>query len=123
MIRIIGVQRNDSPAKEFILLQNQGSLRTNLRGHLVLSESAIAESDLSFAAHVFADDALIPAGMYVLLATGSGEPRWAKTKDGALIYYAFMNRGGPVWDRAAGPVHILNLQHTYTERGPALLLR
>lgn len=123
MIRIIGVQRNDSPSKEFVLLQNQGSLRTNIRGHVVLSETAITDSDLSFAAHVFSDDVLVPAGMYVLLSTACGEPRWTKTKDGAMIYYAFMNRGGPVWDRSEGPVHVLNLQHTYVERGPALLLR
>lgn len=123
MIRIVGVQRNDSPSKEFVLLQNQGSLRINLRGHLVLAEMAIEESDLSFAAHVFADEALIPPGMYVLLSTGSGEPRWTKTKDGAMLFYAFMNRERPVWDRAGGPLHVLSPHHTYTERGPALLLR
>jgi hypothetical protein len=123
VIRIIGVQRNDSASKEFILLQNQGSLRINLKGHLVLSESAIVESDLSYAAHVFSDDCLIPPGMYVLLSTGSGESRWTRTKEGAMLYYVFMNRSGPVWDRTEGPVHVLSLQHTYAERGPALLMR
>lgn len=117
------MQRNESPSKEFILLQNQGSLRINLRGHVVLGESAISDSDLTFAAHVFSDDVLIPPGMYVLLATGRGEPRWTKTKEGSMLYYAFMNRSSSVWEHATGSVHILSMQHTYTERGPALLLR
>ncbi|AIE86380.1 hypothetical protein [Fimbriimonas ginsengisoli] len=123
MIRIVGVQRHESPQKEFILLQNQGSLRINLKGHVIASESAIANSDLSFAAHAFPDEALIPPGMYVLLSTGSGESRWTKTKEGALLYYAYMNRETPVWFHTNGAVHVLSLQHTYADRGPALLLR
>jgi len=105
------------------LLQNQGSLRLSLRGHLVVSESAIENSDLSFAAHAFNDEVQIPPGMYVLLATGRGSPRWTRTKEGALVYYAYMNRDVCVWDRAAGPLHILCPQHTFTERQAPLLLR
>ena len=123
VIRIVGLQRNESPAQEFVLMQNQGSLRLNLRGHLVVSESAIEESNLSVAAHAFSDEVLVPPGMYILLFTGQGSPRWTRTKDGALVYYAYMNRDLPVWDRAAGPLHVLCPQHTFTERPPALLLR
>lgn len=123
MIRIVGVQRHELAQKEFILLQNQGSLRINLKGHLVAGEVAIASSDLSFAAHAFAEDALVPPGMYVLLSTGCGEPKWARTKEGSLVYYTYMNRTSPVWERSCGAVHLLALQHTYAERGPALLLR
>jgi len=123
VIRIVGVQRNEMPEKEFILLQNQGSLRINLKGHVIASESAIAASDLSFAAHAFSEDTLIPPGMYVLLSTGAGEPRWTRTKDGAMLYYSYMNRPSSVWDRTSGAVHILSLQHSYVDRGPALLLR
>ena len=123
MIRIVGVQRNELPEKEFILLQNQGSLRINLKGHLVASENAIASSDLSFAAHALADEALIPPGMYVLLSTGCGEPKWTRAKDGAMIYYTYMNRTTSVWERSCGSVHLLSMQHTYADRGPALLLR
>jgi hypothetical protein len=123
VIRIVGVQRHELPQKEFVLLQNQGSLRINLKGHLVASESAIDTSDLSFAAHAISDDVLVPPGMYVLLSTGVGEPRWTKTKEGAMIYYTYMRRPGSVWDRTCGAVHLLNLQHSYVDRGPALLLR
>ena len=123
MIRIVGLQRNDSTAQEFVLLQNQGSLRLSLRGHLVVSDSAIERSDLSFAAHAFSDDVQVPPGMYVLLATGSGSPRWTRTKEGALVYYAYMNRETSVWERVAGPLHILSPQHTFTERQAPLLLR
>lgn len=123
VIRIVGLQRNESVAQEFVLLQNQGSLRLNLRGHIVVSENAITESDLTQAAHAFSDDVLIPPGMYVLLITGNGQSRWARTKDGALVYYAFMNRDSSVWNRYSCPVHLLCTQHTYSERPPALLLR
>lgn len=123
MIRIVGLQRSESTAQEFVLLQNQGSLRLNLRGHLVVGETAIESSDLSLAAHAFSDEVQVAPGMYVLLFTGHGAPRWVRTRDGALVYYAYMNRDLPVWDRSAGPLHILSPQHTFTERPPALLLR
>jgi len=123
LIRIVGVQRHELPHKEFILLQNQGSLRINLKGHLVASDTAMVSSDLSFAAHAFSDEALVPPGMYVLLSSGCGEPRWSRTKEGAMIYYTFMNRTSSVWNATSGSVHLLTTQHTYAERGPALLLR
>lgn len=119
----MGLQRNESTAQEFVLLQNQGSLRLNLRGHMVLSDAAIEASDLSFSAHAFNDDVQVPPGMYVLLSTGRGTPRWTRTKEGALVYYAFMNRDACVWERVAGSLHVLSTQHTFTERAPALLLR
>lgn len=124
LIRIIGIQRNEYPEREFVLLQNQGNLRLHLRGHVLLSETALETRDLSQAAHVFSDDVLVPAGMYVLLVTGRGEPKWGRTKDGALIYHAYMNRASAVWDRCEPPIHVLNRQHTFSEpREPVLLLR
>jgi hypothetical protein len=123
LIRIIGVQRDENPQREFVLLQNQGALRINLRGHLLLGERALESNDLSQAGHAFAEEALIPAGMYVLLHTGIGESRWTRTKDGAMVYYTYMNRPQSVWQDAPGPIHILNTQHTYAERAEALLLR
>ena len=124
MIRIVGVQRNQAADKEFVLFQNQGALRINLRGHLILSECAVNDQDLSQFAHLFTDEVLIPAGMYVLLGTGSGETRWSKSKDGSLIFHTYMNRNYPVWDRCILPLHLLNTQHSYAERRePALVMR
>ncbi len=123
MIRIVGVQRSAYPEKEFILLQNQGSLRLNVRGHIVASECAIQSTDLNSGAHAFAEEALVPPGMFVLLHTGTGTPRWAKTKEGAMVYYTYMNRAHSVWENTPGPIHVLHTQHTYAERPPALLLR
>jgi hypothetical protein len=123
LIRIIGIQRNETPEQEFVLLQNQGGLRINLRGHLVMSQSALEGAELASVAHVFSDDALIPAGMYVVLSSGVGDPRWTKTKEGQLVYYAFMGRRYSVWDRCSGPIHVLGTQHTFAERAPAIVLR
>ena len=123
VIRIIGVQRSASPEKEFVLLQNQGSLRLRLRGHVLVSDVSIDSSDLSFGTHAFNDDEQIPPGMFVLLFTGSGTPRWAKTKENQLVYYTYMERGCPVWENVPGSIHILATQHTYCEKPPALLLR
>ena len=123
MIRIVGVQRSSIPEKEFVLLQNQGSLRAKLRGHLVASDEVFQTFDLSEGAHAFTDEEHIPAGMFVILYSGCGEPRWAKTKEGQLIYYAFMGRRSSVWEHIPGAIHILSTQHTYAERPPALLLK
>lgn len=107
-----------------MLLQNQGNLRVNLRGHVLVSQCAVENGDLSGAAFAFNQDTLIPAGMYVVLVSGHGEPRSIKTKEGSLIFYAYMNRNASVWDTASGPLHLLATQHTYaTERAPALTLR
>ncbi len=123
MIRIVGLQRNQSVAQEFVLLQNQGSLRLNLKGHLVIGELALNEGDLTHAAYAFGEDVLIPPGMYVLLFSGSGVSRWARTRDGAQVYYSFMNRQTSVWEQNPGPIHLLSTQHSFSERPPALLLR
>ena len=117
MIRIVGIQRDENPDNEFVLLQNQGALRLRLRGHLVLSDSALESGQLTPGAHVFGDDELVPAGMYVMLRTGHGEGKWSRTKEGAMIYHAFMNSDASVWTFTEGSLHLLNTQHTYTERG------
>ncbi len=123
MIRIVAVQKSDRPSEEFVLLQNQGSLRTVLRGHVVMSESAITSVDMSQAAHVFSEDEKIPAGMYILLRTGTGISRWTKTKDGALVYYAFMGRDQAIWSACIGPLHLLAPQHTFSERRETVAAR
>ena len=122
MIRIVGVQKNAFAEQEFVLLQNQGSMRISLRGHVVLSECAVESGDLGVSAHAFKDEVHIPPGMYVILFSGSGTPRWAKTKDGAMVYYSYMGKDAGVWNRSAGPLHVLNRVHTYAERREALLV-
>ena len=47
---------------------------------------------------------------------GSGSPKWAKTKEGQPVYYAYMNRPDSVWDSAVGSIHILAKQHSYQEK-------
>ena len=42
MIRIVGIQRAERPEEEFVLLQNQGGMRLNLRGHVILTDAAVA---------------------------------------------------------------------------------
>ncbi|MBI1757235.1 MAG: hypothetical protein HY248_01910 [Fimbriimonas ginsengisoli] len=123
MIRIVGVQRSSELEQEFVLLQNQGSLRMNLRGHLILSDDSLERDDYHVRAHLFRDDVMIPPGNYVLLHTGNGEPKWMRTKDLQLVYYAYMGRIRPVWEQCTGPFHVLGPQHTYSERRETLLLR
>ncbi len=88
-----------------------------------MSQSALEGAELDSVAHAFSDDVLIPPGMYVVLSSGVGEPRWTKTKECQLVYYAYMGRRQPIWDRCSGPVHILCTQHTFAERAPAIILR
>ena len=122
MIRIVGVQKNAFAEQEFVLLQNQGSMRISLRGHVVLSECAVESGDLGVSAHAFKDDVHVPPGMYVILFSGSGTSRWAKTKDGTMVFYSYMGREDSVWNRSSGPLHILNKVHSYSERREALLV-
>jgi len=123
LLRIVGIQRSEFAEHEFILLQNQGSMRANLRSHIIVSDDAIDASDLALGAHAFAEEVLVPAGMFVILHTGPGEGKWARSKDGTNIYNAFMGRCQPVWSQAKGALHILQRQHSYAEpKGPPLLL-
>src|SRR3954463_5089108 len=122
VLRIVGVQKNAFAEQEFVLLQNQGSMRIALRGHVVLSECAVDSGDLGITAHAFKDEVNVPPGMYVILFSGLGTSRWAKTKDGAMVYYSYMGRDASVWNRSAGAIHVLNKIHTYQERREALLV-
>jgi len=123
MLRIVGVQRNEAAEREFLLLQNHGTLRVNLRGHVVLAERAILEADLCDAAHIFGEDEHVPAGLYVLLSTGAGLPHWGRTKDGAHVYHAYAGREEPLWDRCQGPIHVLSPCHAFVERSETVALR
>ena len=124
MIRIVGIERNPDPNREFILLQNQGSLRQLLRGCAVVPDCRCDLAPSSAVMHLFADDTHIVPGAFIMLHTGVGEPKWNVTRDGSRVYHAFMNRDNSVWNNLQGPLHVLGIQHTYTERvAPALTLR
>jgi hypothetical protein len=124
MLRIIGLQRANQAEQEFILLQNQGSMRVTLRGHALLGESAYIHGDLAGNSYAFAEDVQVPPGQYVILFTGTGISRWAKTKDNHVIYHVYMGRRAPIWTDTSLPIHLLAPQHSYTERAePTLLMR
>jgi hypothetical protein len=116
MIRIVGVQRNSQPDQEFVLLQNQGSMRANLRGHLLVNESAFLSGEVGDNFHPFTEEVSIGAGQYVVIYTGFGSSRWVRTKDGTVVYHTYMGRRSSVWEHALLPLHILNVQHSYSER-------
>lgn len=124
MIRIVGLQRNSQVDREFVLLQNQGSMRINLRGHIVVSESAFLSGVVGEAFHSFTEDITVAPGQFIVLFSGFGENRWAKSKDGSIVYHAYMGRPQAVWEHAVLPLHTMGVQHTYQERvEPSLLLR
>ena len=121
MIRIVGVQRNECPEQEFVLFQNQGTLRECLRGHVVLSEAALECGEKLGLSHVFRDEELIPSGMYVILYSGKGKPRWARTKENALVFFTYMEREESVWQNCPGPLHLLVKQHSFVNRAVSLM--
>jgi hypothetical protein len=123
MLRIVGVQRSSEASQEFLLLQNQGGLRLNLRGVTVLSDCVVESGRLEGACHVFSDEVTIPPGAFVLLRTGAGQPRWTKTRDGAMVYATFMGRTHGVWCGSDRPVHVSAPHHTYSERREFATLR
>lgn len=121
MLRIVGVQRSQEPKSEFVLLQNQGILKVQLRGHLVVDEHTLMSSgnERQFA---FTDDEMIPAGCYVLLLTGEGINGWRLSADGSHVYHVYWNRKAPVWLHDSGTVHLLNVVHTNRPRAEGLLI-
>lgn len=116
MIRIVGVQRHEDISKEFVLLQNQGSMKIALKGHVIASQSAVDSGDAIDALHIFNDDVDILPGMYVLLRTCSGVGHWNHTHDRYSTYYGYMHRRAPVWSRQVGAVHVMAPQHKWVER-------
>jgi hypothetical protein len=98
-------------------------MKVNLRGHMVLSESALEAAHLCEVAHLFTDDVQVAPGLYVLLFSGSGTPRWCRSKDGTTVFHAYMGCEAPIWSRCSLPLHVLNTQHTYAERSEPLLMR
>ena len=122
MLRIVGVQKGESADREFVLLQNQGALRVTLRGHALLSETALESGVVEGAVHAFSDDERVPPGAYVLLYSGRGMPRWGRSKDGSTVYHTYMGFEDTVWSKVELPLHILRTQHSYVDASEALLL-
>lgn len=116
MIRIVGVQRSDNIGQEFVLLQNQGSMRVNLRGHAVFAEGAINDGPNSAAWHVFSEDEHIMPGQYVLLRTCPVARHWTTTTEGQRVYHTSMGRLSSVWQHVPGSIHLLAPQHSFCER-------
>lgn len=123
MIRLVGVSRSEQVAEEFVLLQNQGTMRQHLRGHAVVSETSLENGGMGQAWHLFADDEYIQSGCFVMLRSGTGAPRWSRTKDGAMIYITFMNRISPVWAGLPDPLHVMAIQHSYREARESVTVR
>ncbi len=116
MLRIVGVQRSQEPNEEFVLLQNQGVLKVNLKGHLLAPECAFDcngsfSSETVFAFH---DDIIIPPKVFVMLVTGTGDDGWTKSKDGSLIYCKFWQKNRTVWSHMESPIQILGVLHSKT---------
>lgn len=120
MIRIVGIQRSDDSRSEFVVLQNQGNMRVNLRGHALLSQSILDEG--VGRAYVLRDDVDLPAGHYCVVRTGRGEAKWCHRHEGYHIYHAFLHEPAPIWGSAEGAVMLLAPQHTYAERSIERLL-
>ena len=119
MLRIVGLQRSERACGEFVLLQNQSGVRLRLGGHAVA-----APDDDRCEVHVFSQDDLVPAGAFVMLASGHGSSKWGRTKDGQMVLSVFMNRERPVWSSREGPLSVLGVQHTYvprSDRSPVLV--
>lgn len=121
MIRIVGLQRSDNAREEFIVLQNQGSLRVRLRGHAIVAECSL-DSDSGPRMYVFSDDESIGPGMYVVLRTGLTTRRWCRDSNGYSTYYTCMGCTAPVWSECEGELYVLAPQHIYSPK-PAAVLR
>lgn len=122
MIRIVGVQRHEDPRQEFVLLQNQGAMRVNLRGHALLAECSMDDPSGFQEAYILRDDVYLMPGQYVLVRTSPGTSRWDMRVEGYVTYYTHLNRESSVWDRLGGRIHLLAPQHSYSHRADSILV-
>ncbi len=120
MIRIVGIQKGPTPDTEFILLQNQGAMRAHLRGHALVSARWFSGAG-PFPV-VLSDDVYIASSQYVWVSSGRGTNGWGMTKDGAHIYKVFLGSSQVLWGEAPEQIHLLNIQHTYSERSQEAVL-
>lgn len=114
MVRIVGVQRSTRVLDEFVLLQNQGTLRVSMRGFALVSGVALDGDDGSFS--LLTDELDLHPGQYMLVRSCIGPSRWMQPEDGAPIYYHFLGHTRPVWGQEQEAVHLLAPQHTFCER-------
>lgn len=98
-------------------------MRVNLKGHMLVSESIFDGAHLCDVSHAFYDDVFIGPGLYVVLYSGEGVSGWRKSRDGNTVFHAYADRDSSIWTSCGLPLHLLNTQHTYVERGEPLLLR
>lgn len=116
MIRIVGLQRDQDPRQEFVLLQNQGGMRVQLRGHALVAESSVNEPAGLQEVYVIAEDVKLQPGQYALVRTCSCNGKWSHQTDGYSVYYTGLGRQSSIWSRFEGPIHVLAPQHTFCER-------
>ncbi len=116
MLRIVGMQKSPNPENEFVLIQNQGSMRVRLKGHALLMAPCSqnqAEQQVSFFA-LLSEEKIFPGG-FVLVSSGMGRDGYAKTVDGSQIVRIFCNQSQSLWSRFEGELSILAPQHTFSE--------
>lgn len=116
MLRIIGVERSEEPNCEFVLLQNQGSLKVTLRGHALVADKELLDSATEHALHVFTEAEDIPGGLFVMVKSGYGSPHWGHSSDGRPVYVTYMHRHTALWNTCHGPLHLLRPQHSFGKR-------
>ncbi len=110
MLRIVAVEPNLDPNREFVVLQNRGFLTVHLRGYALMDEdTAMGEAERVFP---LVDDVRIPSSAYVLVATGDGVNGWARCSDGSIVYQIFLNRRAGAWCHSTGAVYLLSPTHT-----------
>jgi hypothetical protein len=116
MIRIVGIQRHEDPRQEFVLLQNQGSMKLNLRGYALVAERAMDDPAGLQEIFLLRDDVDLLPGNYALVISGPGRCRWCHKTEGYHVYYAHLDRETSIWERLRGPLHLLAPSHSYVER-------
>lgn len=123
MIRIVGLQKNSDPTQEFILLQNQGGMRIDLRGHALVAESTIENSAGLQDVHVIRESVSLHPGQYALIRSCSCAAKWCHKNEGYSVFYLGLGRTISIWNETSGGVHILAPQHTFVERPDPLCVK
>lgn len=117
MLRVVAVQRDIDPSREFILLQNQSALRVPLRDHVLLC-SGLHQSQII---HVFTEDENILGSTYVQLRFGSGPSGWARTRDGSAVFVVFAGDTRLLSSSPDEEIRLLRPCHSFRESIPHVM--
>ena len=96
VLRIIGAEPHVKADEDYVLLQNSGVLSLELNGHALLAHGTETHRAEPSIWHIFRCGVIVPPKAFVMLKSGFGPNRIARTPDGYWIYVCHAGQTAPL---------------------------